>query len=126
MAFANGNPVERVRKDFQQRGEQLPGVGNLILQANLFRVSFDTARKLKLPHDYQYDNGRPQQNVDPLALWGDIPGWGPGQATFWKNVTPSSQRMSAWAPPRVIREPIFCQPGCHPCLYPTLPLDWRV
>ncbi len=31
---------------------------NLLLQANLFRVSYDPKRQLKLPHDYAYSNGK--------------------------------------------------------------------
>lgn len=72
-AFANGNPVDRVRKEFEQRGERLIGANQQLLQANLFRVSFNAGRQLKLPHDYQYDDGKPNQVVEPRTLWGEVP-----------------------------------------------------
>ncbi|RMF41443.1 MAG: DUF1549 domain-containing protein [Planctomycetota bacterium] len=74
-AFANGNPVQRLRKELEEKDpeKRLSGSMNLLVQANLFRVSFDPKRKLKLPHDYQYDNGKPNQVVEPAVLWGEIP-----------------------------------------------------
>ncbi len=74
-AFANGNPIQRLRKELQEKDpeKRLVGSMNLLVQANLYRVSFDPKRKLKLPHDYQYDNGKPNQVVEPAVLWGEIP-----------------------------------------------------
>jgi Protein of unknown function (DUF1549)/Protein of unknown function (DUF1553) len=74
-AFANGNPIARVRDEFkkQEGSGVLKGSPQLLLNANLYRVSFNAARKLKLPHDYQYDNGKPNQVVTPGVLWGKLP-----------------------------------------------------
>jgi hypothetical protein len=74
-AFKSGNPINRVREELKKidPDKRLQGSTNLLLQANLFRVSFDPVRKLKLPHDYQYDNGKPNEVVSASVLWGEIP-----------------------------------------------------
>ncbi|MFN3189335.1 MAG: DUF1549 and DUF1553 domain-containing protein [Aureliella sp.] len=81
-AFKNGNPVQRVRKELTERDKdkRLMGSQNLLLQANLFRVSFAENRKLKLPHDYQYDDAKPNQVVKPSFLWGAIPNTAKGKS----------------------------------------------
>ncbi len=73
-AFANGNPVQRIRDELKAKDPKaaLNGSLQLLLNANLFRVSFKD-RPLKLPHDYQYDNGKPNEVVPPKVLWGDVP-----------------------------------------------------
>jgi hypothetical protein len=73
-AFANGNPSNRLRDELQKNDPTAMLNGNLALlvNANLFRVSFKD-RQLKLPHDYHYDNGKPNQAVSPKVLWGDVP-----------------------------------------------------
>ncbi|GIW98041.1 MAG: hypothetical protein KatS3mg111_1374 [Pirellulaceae bacterium] len=89
-AFANGNPVQRIRDELtkQDPDKRLAGSMNLLMQANLFRVSFDAKRKLKLPHDYQYDNGKPNQPVTAQVLWGEIP-------DHAKSASPREQ-FAAW------------------------------
>lgn len=74
-AFENGNPIQRIRKELTQieEGKRLVGSMNTVLQSNLFRVSFNPKRKLKLPHDYQYDDAKPNQPVQAKVLWGDVP-----------------------------------------------------
>ncbi len=42
------------------------------LRLNATSVNFKPT-PLKLPHDYQYDNGAPNEKVDPAVLWGKIP-----------------------------------------------------
>ena len=42
------------------------------LRLNTTSVNFRPT-PLKLPHDYQYDNGAPNQKVDAAVLWGTIP-----------------------------------------------------
>jgi hypothetical protein len=42
------------------------------LRLNTTSVNFKPT-PLKLPHDYQYDNGAPNQKVDSAVLWGKIP-----------------------------------------------------
>lgn len=72
-AFEKGNPVQRVRKELESSGKQLRGSMQTLVQANLFRVSFNENKKLRLPHDYQYDDAKPKQLVAPKFLWGDAP-----------------------------------------------------
>ncbi len=73
-AFANGNPAQRLRDELKKKDPEAVLNGNLALlvNANLFRVSFKN-RPLKLPHDYQYDNAKPNDVVAPKVLWGDVP-----------------------------------------------------
>ncbi len=74
-AFKNGNPINRVRDEMRKNDPtaQLNGSLNTLMQANLFRVSYDPKRPLKLPHDYAYSNGKPNQVVEPSVLWGQVP-----------------------------------------------------
>ena len=73
-AFANGNPTLRLREELKQKDPDgiLKGNYQLLINANMFRVA---ARKrvLKLPHDYRYDNGKPNEIVAAKVLWGEIP-----------------------------------------------------
>ncbi len=73
-AFEHGNPVARIREEYEgsHDGERLTGTKSQILQANLYRISFDSKKKLKLPHDYQYGDGKPNQVVQPKLLWGEV------------------------------------------------------
>lgn len=43
-----------------------------LVRANTYAVS-ERKTRLKLPHDYAYSNGEPNQPVDPAVLWGDVP-----------------------------------------------------
>ncbi|MFO1066093.1 MAG: DUF1549 and DUF1553 domain-containing protein [Pirellulales bacterium] len=74
-AFANGNPINRVRDELRKSDPKanVQGLMAQLLTANLYRVSYDAKRNLKLPHDYQYDNGKPNQVIDTAVLWGQIP-----------------------------------------------------
>lgn len=74
-AYKNGNPINRLRDEAKaiDPEKRVQGSLNQLLQANLFRVSFEPNSKLKLPHDYQYDNGKPGEVVEPKVLWGAIP-----------------------------------------------------
>ncbi len=74
-AFKNGNPVIRVRDELRKNDPtaQVNGSLNTLMQANLSRVSYDPKRVLKLPHDYAYSNGKPNQPVEPSVLWGEVP-----------------------------------------------------
>ncbi|MCA9132172.1 MAG: DUF1549 domain-containing protein [Planctomycetales bacterium] len=75
MAFQNGNPVTRLTTELKKidPDKRLSGSMNVLLQANLHRVSFDEKRPLKLPADYRYDDGKPNEVVAPNVLWGSIP-----------------------------------------------------
>lgn len=73
-AFENGNPINRIRDEATKlKQERLAGSKLNLIQANLSRVSENPKRKLTLPHDYQYDNGKPNQPVKASVLWGEVP-----------------------------------------------------
>lgn len=74
-AFKNGNPINRVRKELKEADPNavVKGSMQILLNTNLYRVSFAKERKLNLPHDYQYDNAKPNQPVAPAVLWGEVP-----------------------------------------------------
>ncbi|MEM7475123.1 MAG: DUF1549 domain-containing protein [Planctomycetota bacterium] len=72
-AYKNGNPVARVRKEAEEKDTRIMGSQNILLQSNLYRVSFNPKRKLKLPHDYAYDDAKPNDLVNPSFLWGVPP-----------------------------------------------------
>lgn len=74
-AFSNGNPVIRLRDELRKDNPtaNLGGSANLLVQANLYRISFDPKRKLKLPQDYRYDNGKPNDVIEAKVLWGEVP-----------------------------------------------------
>ena len=74
-AFKNGNPINRVRDEMRKEDPtaQVNGSLNTLMQANLFRVSYDPKRVLKLPKDYAYSNGKPNQPIEPAVLWGTVP-----------------------------------------------------
>ena len=44
---------------------------NRLINGNLFEVYDLPARKLKLPHDYAYDDAKPNQVINPKTLWGN-------------------------------------------------------
>lgn len=69
-----GGAVTRVREALKAEDpdQRLEGSMDHVLQANRYRVSFSD-RKLKLPHDYQYDDAKPNQAVEAAVLWGEIP-----------------------------------------------------
>jgi len=70
--FPNGNPVERVRNEMKalDPAYNTNGAFGRVLNANLFEVWENNGRKLKLPHDYQYDNGKPHELVAARPIFG--------------------------------------------------------
>lgn len=74
-AFSNGNPIERLKQEAKEIDpeKRLEGSMDQMMQANLYRVSFDAQRVLKLPADYAYSNGKPNEVVAPTVLWGNLP-----------------------------------------------------
>lgn len=74
-AFSNGNPIERLKEEAKKIDPEnrLEGSMDQMMQANLYRVSFDADRRLRLPDDYAYSNGKPNEVVAPAVLWGELP-----------------------------------------------------
>lgn len=70
--FAKGNPLNRLRKELKEMDPEANGNGTFarMVNANLFEV-WEQPRPLKLPHDYQYDNGKPNQAVSMKPIFGN-------------------------------------------------------
>ncbi len=70
--FPNGNPVTRLRDEMKAKDPNFntnASFGRMI-NANLFEVWENSGRRLKLPHDYQYDNGKANDNVTAKPIFG--------------------------------------------------------
>jgi Protein of unknown function (DUF1553)/Protein of unknown function (DUF1549) len=68
-------------------GGKVPGAFQRLARANTYVVR-EVPAKLKLPHDYAYENAEPEAVVKPAVLWGEIP-------TGARNGTPREQ-FAAW------------------------------
>ena len=55
-----------------RKNREVPVAAIQFLRLNNTAVNFKQA-SLKLPHDYQYDNGNPEDVVQPSVLWGKVP-----------------------------------------------------
>jgi Protein of unknown function (DUF1549)/Protein of unknown function (DUF1553) len=51
---------------------KLKGPFQNVVNANTYAIKFSN-KDLKLPHDYQYSDGKPNEVVKPKVLWDDIP-----------------------------------------------------
>ncbi len=73
--FSRGNPLTRLREELKQQNPADKGGGSFdrIINANLFEVRENPGRKLKLPADYQYDNGKPGQPIEARPIFGNVP-----------------------------------------------------
>lgn len=69
--FTKGNPLNRLRNEMKKLdpNARTNGTFTRVINANLFEV-WETPRSLKLPHDYQYDNGKPHQVVSMKPIFG--------------------------------------------------------
>lgn len=97
--FGGGNVVNKLRDEMKKVDEKFDGGGkyNRFLLGNLAEV-YDNGVKLTLPHDYQYDNGKPKQVVAPKTLFGPAATVKPGESprvTFAKWLTaPENPRFA--------------------------------
>ncbi|MBL8816223.1 MAG: DUF1553 domain-containing protein [Planctomyces sp.] len=71
--FTNGNPLNRLRDEMKKQDPNynVNGTFSRVINANLFEVWENRGRKLKLPHDYQYDNGKPNDPVTARPIFGE-------------------------------------------------------
>ena len=70
--FTNGNPLQRVRAEMKKIDPEAKtnGLFARVVNANLFEVWDQKNRPLKLPHDYQYANAKPNQRVQMKPIFG--------------------------------------------------------
>jgi hypothetical protein len=68
------NPVGELLKEARAKvpDGKLKTPIQTVLVANRYDVNFAN-RELKLPHDYAYDDSKPNTLVKPKVLWGDVP-----------------------------------------------------
>ncbi|MCA9035991.1 MAG: DUF1549 domain-containing protein [Planctomycetaceae bacterium] len=80
--FTQGNPLTRLRDEMKKKDPSFNTNGSYsrMINANLFEVWENPGRKLKLPHDYAYDNGKPNDLVKPKPIFGSIPEARPGES----------------------------------------------
>jgi hypothetical protein len=72
--YANGNPVQRIRKELAQKfpDKKPNGTFNRLLQANMYLVN-ETKANLRYPDDYAYENATRKQVVTPRVPFGTQP-----------------------------------------------------
>jgi hypothetical protein len=64
--------VRSLLRDAREAKGKKAGALTQFIQANATVVSYHAA-PLKLPHDYQYDDAKPLEEVEPELLWGTAP-----------------------------------------------------
>ena len=97
--YKNGNPINRVRDEMKRVDPKSGGNGTFVrlMRANTYAVVNDDKRQLKLPHDYSYDNGKPNQLVKPSVLFageGFDPGNSPRQSMARWMTSPENPRFA--------------------------------
>jgi len=76
--FPAGNPLTRLRNEMKAKDPDanVNGTFSRMVNANLFEVWENKGRRLRLPHDYQYDNGKPRDVVPAKPIFGNVPSIG--------------------------------------------------
>lgn len=71
---AQAGNAKKLAKELNEarKKREVPANALQFLRLNTTSVNFKPTA-LQLPHDYQYDNGKPKQKVDAAVLWGKIP-----------------------------------------------------
>lgn len=87
--YKKSNPANDLINEARKKHAKgrVPGEFQRLVRANTYRVS-EVAAKLKLPHDYAYEDAKPNEVIEAAVLWGDIP-------TSAKNSLPREQ-FAAW------------------------------
>jgi hypothetical protein len=67
------NPGDLLKQAREKAPEgKVSGQFQQLVNANAYAVKFAN-RPLKLPHDYQYSDSKPNEVVKPKVLWGEVP-----------------------------------------------------
>lgn len=98
--YPDGNPVARIREEMKalDPNYNTNGTFGRMLNANTFEVWENPGRRLKLPHDYQYANGKADEAVQAKTIFGSTAAIGKGEspkAVFAKWLTsPENPRFA--------------------------------
>lgn len=74
--YANGDPNRRLRKEYQEMGQEEKdrrrnqGRFNRMIRVNMMVVTDQVNRKIQLPHDYAYSDAKPKSVVQPKTIFG--------------------------------------------------------
>ena len=70
--FGGKDQNGRLRREFKAMGAEMKLMGqfNRLIRENLSDISDNPYRKISLPHDYQYDDAKPKQAIEPKVLFG--------------------------------------------------------
>lgn len=79
FGITKGNPQRELTQELNAMRTQNKEMNKVIgpalrlLRSNTYSVINDDRRRLKLPHDYAYDDGKPNEIVKPSVIFGDAP-----------------------------------------------------
>ena len=70
--YGKQNPSTRLKNELRKMDPKANTGGdfNRIIAMNFYEVYEQKNRRLKLPHDYQYDDGKPGQVIPPATIFG--------------------------------------------------------
>ena len=89
-----GNPAKRLidHAKSQYGTTRIPGSFTRLVRSNTYRVGVLPRRRLRLPHDYAYDDAEPNQTVQPRLLWDDAT----ATSTEGDDNADGRQRLARW------------------------------
>ncbi|NND97397.1 MAG: DUF1553 domain-containing protein [Pirellulaceae bacterium] len=72
--FTKSNPANDLINEGRKLYEngRIPGNIQRVIRANSYRVD-ESNRPMRLPHDYAYEDAKPNEVVEPAVLWGEVP-----------------------------------------------------
>ena len=72
--YKKTNPANALINEARKHHDKgrVPGQFQRLVRANTYVVS-EVKANLKLPHDYAYEDAKPNEVVQPAVLWGDVP-----------------------------------------------------
>ncbi len=87
--FKKQNPANELINEARKKNDKgrVPGEFQRLARANTYSVS-EVKAAMRLPHDYAYEDAKPNDVVKPTVLWGEIP-------TKASGSTPREQ-FAAW------------------------------
>ena len=84
--YKKGDPNKRLKSEYYdiEQDEEIQRKNyyrmTRVIRYNMMIVNDNVKRKIRLPHDYQYDNAKPKQVIPPKTLFGKPANIKPGEA----------------------------------------------